>query len=95
MDSQFRGALSFVRLVAACFMVVGLLDTGLYLTKCLLPKQPVPVLQTNDSKTAVQTKHTAPVRVLPIVLNSVPFVIGVFVLVKAKSIADWISEKFE
>jgi hypothetical protein len=77
MDAPLRGALNFVRLVAACFMVVGLLDTGLYLTQCFEPK------------------HPAPVKALPIVLNSIPFVIGVVILIKAKAVANWISDKLE
>jgi hypothetical protein len=77
MDSQFRGALSFVRLVALCFMVVGLLDAGLYLTKCLLPKPP------------------APVKILPIALNLIPFVAGIAILIRAKAIAQWICDKLE
>jgi hypothetical protein len=95
MDAPLRGALKFVRLVAACFMVIGLLDTGLYLTKCLLPKQPAPVLQSNNSAPVVQPKHSAPVKVLPIVLNFIPFVAGIITLVKAKSLANWIEDKLE
>ena len=67
----------FVRLVAACFMVIGLLDTGLYWAQCLEPKNP------------------APVKVLPILLNSIPLVIGVAILIRAKAIANWISDKLE
>lgn len=33
----------FVRFIAGCVMVIGLLDIGLYLTKCLVPKPPLPV----------------------------------------------------
>lgn len=77
MDAPLRGALKFVRLVAACFMVIGLLDTGLYLTQCFEPK------------------HPAPVKILPIVLNSIPFVIGVVILIKARAVANWISDKLE
>ena len=58
-------------------MVVGLLDTGLYLTQCFEPK------------------HPAPVKILPIALNSIPFVIGVVILVKARAVAEWISDKLE
>jgi hypothetical protein len=43
MESSERGALSFVRLVAACLIVVGLLDVGLYLTRCFAPGHRVPV----------------------------------------------------
>jgi hypothetical protein len=95
MDLPLRGALSFVRLVAACCMVVGLLDTGMYVTKCLLPKQPVPVLQPNASRPAVQAQHSAPVKMLPIALNSIPFVAGVVILIRARAIANWISDKLE
>jgi hypothetical protein len=77
MDAPLRGALNFVRLVAACFMVFGLLDTGLYLTKCFEPKNP------------------APVKILPIVLDSIPFAIGVVILIRAKAVANWISDKLE
>ena len=58
-------------------MVIGLLDTGLYLTQCFEPK------------------HPAPVKILPIVLNSIPFVIGVVILIKARAVANWISDKLE
>jgi hypothetical protein len=77
MDAPLRGALMFVRLVAGCFMVIGLLDTGLYLTQCYEPKNPVSV------------------KALPIMLNSIPFVIGVVVLIKAKAVASWLSDKLE
>ncbi len=66
-----------VRLIAASVMVIGLLDTALYLTQCLVPKHPMPV------------------KIFPIVLNSIPFVIGVAVLIKAKAIANWIADKLE
>ena len=77
MDAPHRGALMLVRLVAGCVMVIGLLDVGLYLTKCLIPKTPVPV------------------KVVPIVLNSIPVVIGIAILIKAKAVAHWISDKLE
>ena len=76
-------------------MVIGLLDTGLYLTKCLLPAQPAPALQSNDTAPVVQPEYSAPVRVLPIVLNSIPLVVGGVILFKTKSIANWIAEKLE
>ena len=66
-----------VRLVAGCVMVIGLLDVGLYFTKCLIPKPPVPV------------------KIFPIVLNSIPVVIGIAILIKAKAMANWISDKLE
>ena len=67
----------FVRLIAGCVMLVGLLDVGLYLTKCLLPRPPLPV------------------KVLPILSNSIPLVIGVVIFIKARAVADWLAEKLE
>ncbi len=77
MDAPPRGALTFVRLVAVCVMVIGLLDVGLYLTECFEPK------------------HRAPVKVFPIISNSIPVFLGIILLVKARAIAHWIAEKFE
>jgi len=77
MDASQRGALLFVRFIAGCGMVIGLLDTGLYLTKCFEPKHPLPV------------------KIYPIVLNSIPFVIGVVVLIKSRAVAEWLSEKLD
>ena len=67
----------FVRFMAGCVMVIGLLDTGLYLTKCFEPKHPMPV------------------KVFPIVFNSIPLVVGVFILIKSRAVAAWLSEKFD
>jgi hypothetical protein len=36
-----------------------------------------------------------PVKVVPIVLNSIPVVIGIAILIKAKAVAHWISDKLE
>jgi hypothetical protein len=95
MDAPPWGALMFVRLVAACFMVVGLLDTGLYLTKCLQPKPNWPDLQSSDPPLFSHPIYFVPEDILPIVLNSIPFVIGVVILVKARAVANWISDKLE
>jgi len=77
MDAPHRGALMLVRFVAGCVMVIGLLEVGLYLTKCFIPKPPLSV------------------KVLPLVVNSTPLVIGVVILIKAKAIAAWIADKLE
>jgi len=66
-----------VRLVAYCIMIVGVLDTGLYVTRCLEPKHPMPV------------------KVIPIVLDSIPTVIGIIILIKAKALAAWLANKIE
>jgi len=66
-----------VRLVAGCVMVIGLLEAGLYLTKCLLSQPPLPV------------------KLLPMALDSIPLIIGVAILIKAKAIANWVSDKLD
>jgi len=43
MDSSQRAALSLVRLVAFCIIVVGLLDAGLYFTEWLHPRHRPPL----------------------------------------------------
>jgi hypothetical protein len=42
-EAPNRQALMLVRFVAGCVMIVGLLEVGLYLTKCFLAKPPLPV----------------------------------------------------
>ena len=66
-----------VRLVAACFIIISLLEIGLYLTRCFEPNHPVPV------------------GVLPILLYSIPLLVGLVVLIKAKAIAEWIADLLE
>lgn len=43
MDAPERGALTLVRLVGVMFVVATILELGLYLAKCLNPRQPGPV----------------------------------------------------
>ena len=43
MDAPERGALTLVRLIGAMLIVATLLQLGLYLAKCYMPKHPVPV----------------------------------------------------
>ena len=43
MESSQRGALSLVRLVAGCIIVMGLLDAGLYFTEWLHPQHRAPL----------------------------------------------------
>lgn len=77
MSATARGALTLVRLVAVCVIIIGLLDVGLYLTQCFEPK------------------HRTPVKVVPIIWNSIPTVIGIIVLIRAKAISEWVADKFE
>jgi hypothetical protein len=43
----------------------------------------------------VSSAHHAPVEIFPCVLKSIPFVLGVVILIKSKSLAAWVSEKLE
>ena len=43
MDAPERGALKIVWCIAAALIVVSVLEIGLYLTECLVPKQQMPV----------------------------------------------------
>jgi len=85
----------FVRFTAACLIAIGLLDTGLYVAHCFRSKNPAPPAQSQKSAPGLQLEQVAPVKVLPVVLNSVPLLAGVVALAKSKAIADWISEKLE
>jgi hypothetical protein len=42
-----------------------------------------------------ETKHRTPVKVFPIVWNSIPVAIGIIILVKAEAISEWIMDKLE
>jgi hypothetical protein len=43
----------------------------------------------------VSSAHHTPLQIFPCVLKSIPFVIGVVMLVRAKAIAGWVSDKLE
>jgi hypothetical protein len=43
MESSDRAALSLVRLVAGCFILIGVLDMGLYFTQWLHPQHRPPL----------------------------------------------------
>jgi hypothetical protein len=77
MESPHRAALSLVRLVALCLIVVGLLDVCLYLTKCFAPH------------------HRVPVNYLTVLLDFIPGLAGIIVLIKAKAIANWLTDLIE
>jgi hypothetical protein len=95
MDATLRQALLFVRFTAVCVMLVGVLDTGLYVAQCWHPKQPPSPAPIQDPAPASTPEQAAPVKVVPLVLNAIPFVVGIVMLVKARSIAEWIGEKLE
>ncbi len=95
MDATLRQALLFVRFTAVCVMLVGVLDTGLYVAKGWHPKPASPAAPVQDSAPVQAAEPAPPVKVVPLVLNAVPFVIGIVMLIRAKSIAEWIGEKLE
>ncbi|HXC35436.1 MAG TPA: hypothetical protein VNV43_06140 [Candidatus Acidoferrales bacterium] len=84
MESEKRGALGLVRLVAACVILIGLLDGGIYFTQYLMPYAG---LQPHAPK-----QHLPPVDILRIVLDSLPIIAGIVILIKAKAIAEWLAD---
>jgi hypothetical protein len=83
MESYERGALGLVRLIALGFIALGLLDAGLYLTQYLTPL----IHQHHASG-----QPAAPLKVLRLLLDSIPLIIGIVILVKAKALAEWLSD---
>ena len=81
MESSERGALNLVRLVAGCFFIFGLLDAGLCLTEYFMP--------------LVQHHATGPLNILRLVLDSIPLIIGIVIFVKAKALAEWLSDMIQ
>jgi hypothetical protein len=84
MESSQRGALGLVRLIALCLMVIGLLDAGLYFTQYL------GLL----SSTTHREPHQ-PLNILRIILDSLPIIVGIVILIKAKAIAGWVADLIE
>ncbi|MGH7939529.1 MAG: hypothetical protein ACREE6_05125 [Limisphaerales bacterium] len=82
MDSSERGALGLVRLVALCIIVVGLLDAGMYFTQYLMPL----------AMARAPDPHLPPIHILRIILDSIPIIAGIVMLIKAKAIAEWLSD---
>jgi uncharacterized membrane protein SirB2 len=42
-----------------------------------------------------QPKHPSHIKIFPLAVDSIPFVAGVVILIKAKAVAGWISEKLD
>jgi hypothetical protein len=84
MESSERGARGLVRLVAACIIVIGLLDGGMYFTQYLMP------YAMNQHPAANQ--HLPPINILRIILDSIPVIAGIVMLIKARAIAEWLSD---
>jgi hypothetical protein len=75
MDAPNRGALMFVRFVAAGFMGMSVVEIALDWAEFKFRQVPVNI----------------PLAALWIIL----FLVGVVILIKARAVADWISEKLE
>jgi len=75
MDASNRGALMFVRFVAASLMGMSALELALYWAEFKF--------------------RQVPVNILFAALWGISFLAGIVVLVKAKAVANWISDKLE
>lgn len=84
MDSSERGALGLVRLVAIFIILIGLLDAGLYFTQYLLPYA--------SGQHHSQAQHLPPISILRVVLDSIPVIAGIVILIKARAVAQWLSD---
>ena len=85
MESPERGALGLVRLIAFCLIIIGLLDAGIYFTQYVTPYFEI-------HNHHAQDQHPAPLSILRITLDSLPIVAGIIVLIKAKALAEWLSD---
>lgn len=81
MESSQRGALSLVRLVACCIILIGLLDGGLYLTQYMMQFQH-----------HGQSQHAAPLNILRLAIDSIPIIIGIVILIKSHAVAEWVAD---
>jgi hypothetical protein len=86
MESEQRGALGLVRILAGCIILVGLLDAGIYFTQYLMPYS----VSHQD-----QHPHLPPVNILRVILDSLPIIAGIVMLIKARAIAEWLSDWIE
>lgn len=84
MESSQRGALGLVRLVAGCLMVIGLLDAGLYFTEYF-----------KLFNSSAQHEPRQPLNIIRLILDSLPIIAGIVVFIKAKAIAEWVSDLIE
>ena len=88
MESSQRGALGLVRLVAVCIMLVGILDAGTYLTQYVTP-------YFERHQHLELSQPIAPLHIWRLVLDTLPVIIGIVILVKAKAVAEWLADMIE
>jgi hypothetical protein len=87
MESSERGALSLVRLVAGCLIIFGLLDAGMSLTQYLGP-----YLQQQHH---VPVQHSPSLNIFRLLADSIPIIAGIVIFIKAKAIAEWLSDMIQ
>jgi hypothetical protein len=75
MDAQLRGALMFVRFVAAIFMGMSVVELSLYWAEHKFRQMPVDFFFS--------------------ALWVILFLAGVVILIKARAVANWISDKLD
>jgi hypothetical protein len=85
MDAPERGALMFVRFIAVSLIGITVVEIALYLA----------VSEVHEPGIVNHPYHPPPIKIFPYLLRSVPALLGVVILIKAKSIAEWISDKLE
>jgi len=85
MESSQRGALGLVRLVACCLIIVGLLDAGLYITQYV------------GLYSRFQHHHgpRPSLHIVRIILDFIPVIAGLAIVIKARAVAEWVSNLIE
>jgi hypothetical protein len=84
MEYSQRGAIGLVRLVAGCCIVIGLLDAGLYFTQYL-----------HLFSTSGHHAPRPPLNIMRLILDSIPIIAGIVIFIKARAIAEWVSDLIE
>lgn len=84
MQSEQRGALGLVRLVGGFIILIGLLDAGIYFTQYLMPYAGISHRAPNQ--------HLPPLDIPRVILDSIPLIAGTVIVIKAKAIAEWVSD---
>ncbi len=87
MESSQRGALALVRLVAACIILIGILDAGMYLTQFVIPYF--------ERQQHLQPQPTAPLKIWRLALDAIPVIAGIVMLIRARAIAEWLADIIE
>jgi hypothetical protein len=84
MDAPERGALMLVRFIAVSLIGITVVEIALYW-----------VVNGDHGGIVNHPYHPPPIKIFPYVLRSVPALLGVVILIKAKTLAEWISNKLD